>query len=578
MKIFKILLLAIIVSTVWSCDDALDREPIGTYSEIDIWSDAKLAEGFVMNVYGNVLNGYYWGYCDDYTDNCGISINRLWGEQSFASEQFDAYYWFFSGQWNRFGHIRKCNVIIEQCTDNEVLPDESKKLFIAEAHALRAMIYYQLAQRFGGAIIVDQVLDSEQDLELPRATIKETYDFIIGDLQTAITNLPETAVRGRLNQASAYAMIARASLQAAAYTGDDAYFTTAKTAAEKVFTYDFELESDYAGLFNKWSVGNSSNEIILGLYKLEENTIFERTLIQFISGIQSNNQLGQGQYGKPLLIDDSMLWGHPNRYPSQDLVNAYYVKNPDGSVVNWDESDYYKNWQTKGGSVHHAMYKGKDGTLFRDARFYASIVYDSTMYNNNLVTTRLGGNLNWGASQGEWTWGCTCTGYLVRKSFYEGKRVWRYDLTNHHRPLIRLGGVYLDYAEACIKTNDLSTAVEYINKTRTTHGNLPALEEGLTVDQVWEEYKRERRVEMAFEDDRYWSLLRWGKYEGSGIIDELNKPIQQIRISEDGTSYEFANIPISRNDTRAFTTARYLMPVPQKEVEENKNLKQNPGW
>lgn len=99
---------------------------------------------------------------------------------------------------------------------------------------------------------------------------------------------------------------------------------------------------------------------------------------------------------------------------------------------------------------------------------------------------------------------------------------------------MRLGRSYLNYAETMLRLNDANTAIEYINKTRTAHGKLPALPTGLPIEEVWKEYKRERRLELVHESDRYWSLLRWGKADGKDIVEELTKVHQSISISEDG--------------------------------------------
>ena len=103
---------------------------------------------------------------------------------------------------------------------------------------------------------------------------------------------------------------------------------------------------------------------------------------------------------------------------------------------------------------------------------------------------------------------------------------------------------------------------------------------GMTLDQVWEWYKIERRVELFFENDRYWSLLRWGKEEGGGIISELNdKEYTFFEIAADGKGFESVPVILKPgNQKKRFSTRRYLFPVPENERILNEKLDQNPGW
>ncbi|RJV15434.1 RagB/SusD family nutrient uptake outer membrane protein, partial [Bacteroides sp. AF32-15BH] len=94
------------------------------------------------------------------------------------------------------------------------------------------------------------------------------------------------------------------------------------------------------------------------------------------------------------------------------------------------------------------------------------------------------------------------------------------------------------------------------------------------------EYKRERRIELLHENDRYWSLLRWGKADGLEIVKELNTHQNAcMEIAEDGKSFEIIDLPSNISDNNhAFTSRRYLFPVPQSERDVNSSLDQNPEW
>ena len=132
-----------------------------------------------------------------------------------------------------------------------------------------------------------------------------------------------------------------------------------------------------------------------------------------------------------------------------------------------------------------------------------------------------------------------------------------------------------------LRLGDKNTAIEYINKTRSVHGGLPELPAGTSLEDTWKYYKIERRVELVQENDRYWSLLRWGKEEGLDVIPELNSTPTAITISEDGRSFSIGTVQaVEAANARVFTKRRYLLPVPRSERNENPNLAndQNPGW
>ncbi|WP_299578003.1 RagB/SusD family nutrient uptake outer membrane protein [uncultured Sunxiuqinia sp.] len=564
--IYSLVLLLMIFS---SCEeDIMDKKPLDKYSEIDVWSDRNLAMGFVRDVYNDVLGSYYWDYTDDYTDN-----SVLWsfvGNASNVNLAFDNIDQFFSDGYNRYPTIRKCNLIIEKATSSEGLTEDDKAYFAAEGKFLRGMMYFWMARRYGGLMIVDKVLTPEDEMLLSRSSLEDTYAFILKDLEEAAQNLPESAAPGRATKGAAYAMVARAALQAAAYTGNDSYFTKVKTAAEQVIGIGYTLDDQFQDMHNSFARGQSSPEIILAFFKSEENNSFESTLIQGICGLTANDR--NRPEVTPQLVEP--MWGWPQRFPSHNLTDAYLVVDTDGKAKKWEESSYHEEYVANGNSglVSELLYAN------RDARFYATIAHDSSQYFVNTITTREDGNMHWNSNHQSYGWGLSRSGYYIRKGLYEGKMVWHSDPTAHHRPIIRLGAVYLDYVEALLKTGDNGKAVEYLNKTRTVHGQLPALDAGLNAEELWEAYEIERRAELAFEEDRYWSLMRWGKYEGLDIIPELNTPTTRVNIAADGLSFFVDDSTEGNNHMRKWSNRRYLFPIPEGERQQNSNLTQNPGW
>ena len=104
----------------------------------------------------------------------------------------------------------------------------------------------------------------------------------------------------------------------------------------------------------------------------------------------------------------------------------------------------------------------------------------------------------------------------------------------------------------------------------------------MTEQETWNRYKRERRVELVYENDYYWALLRWAKEENQPVVNDLNgKTPQAIIIAEDGKDFTMEDVPsIAAQNRRTFTSKRFLLPIPKSEVSTNSRLKedQNPGW
>ncbi|MCL5245327.1 RagB/SusD family nutrient uptake outer membrane protein [Cellulophaga sp. 20_2_10] len=599
-KISTYIIIAILGFINFSCDDdLLDTKPLDKYTELDVWSDFNLAQGFVYNTYASVIpelmvnpldpdpKGGGAGV-DDFTDNMVlVKSNKV--ALDLMDQFYDAgwatnnsYYFFGNAplgkkapiKRNSFEVIRDCNLIIEKVAASQGIQESAKPGLIAQGKMLRALIYFSKARLFGKYVIVDKVLTEEDNLKLPRSkTIKETYDFIIKDLQAAAEDLPlaNNAEPGSLTKGAAYAYLAEIALHGAAYieTGKDDYYAIAKKASEDLIGLGYALDDDYGAVFNSYDTALNSSGIILGLYSNIDATLCVLTPMQ---RTMPNMEVAKTT-GTPQLKESFLGW--TTCMPSADLVDDYLVEDTDGVAKKWDQTSYYQDYINTGGFLSEAIYNEH-----RDARFFASIVQDSSKFFSNTVTTRVGGNMHYAQST-KGTEASTISGYFLRKGIYESIEGYKSTVfTDHHQVVMRLGRAYLNYAEVLLRLNDVSTAVEYINKTRTVHGKLPALSTGITSAEAWNMYKIERRVELFFENDRYWSLLRWGKEDGGGVIPELNdKQYTYFEISEDGKSFERKPVLLKvGNQKKRFSPKRYLFPVPQNERILNDLLDQNPGW
>ena len=603
MKINKYIvpLLFCTAGVLQGCNDFLDTKPSESYSEELVWSSRSTAEAFILQTYNNVIPKY----TDFKTEDC-LTTNSVYvyqGSPNAVRELVDRGWDFGFGD---FGTVRRCNLIIEKVGASPI-DEKSKTELIAEGKMLRAMTYYYQAKHTGRVIWVDRVLTEEDDFNLKlTSTIKESYDYILKDLDDAIAGLPTESKAGRLNKNAALALKSEVCLTAAAYTGEKALFQQAIDAVDAIQGYT--LDSNYEGMFNQ-DGAYSSPEIILARYRSKDNNTCGNTLMQEMIPNQNNDAIKN--FGcSPVMKTDFIFECWMSHAPSQNLVDNYLVIDRlTNQAVPWNESTQFKNsvnevpvsdvadmaYDPKE-LVNGKGYVSKDGTKLnelvygdRDKRFYATIVYDSCLFYGETITMCQKGNLNRCSRVGNpGTSHMPLTNYMWRKSIYNvSPRPFVDVLTDYHYVVFRLGRVLMNKAEALLCQGKWQEAMNVINKTREVHGGLPA-STATNLAEAWIDYKRERNVELPLEGDYYWSLLRWGKYgqeanhglAPTSVIPELNCPATFSEISKDRQRMFVGQVQFT-NDQREFRTRRYLFPIPQGVINANPALSdadQNPEW
>ncbi len=611
----------------------LDTEPFETYSEETVWNSKEAADAFVLSTYNGTVTEFVGKYAslEAYTPN-GIHSD-LWNLNGFPIERFDRFYSSAKSFSNFFSSLRACNKIIENATQSTVLSATQKTELIAEGHFLRGILFFNQTLWQGRFVPILKVLDvnSQEEFRTPLTQSPvESYRYVINDLTKAVEGMPERSLAGRANKYAAHIFRSRAALQAYAYTKDASYLDIAIESANAVINSGkYALTSNYGDLFVE--EGQYDNEIILGHYRLKLNTTvgsfnemiravpnIENVEIEAVGG-QKFNDVGGRSFE---------CWAQ--YFPTQDLVDQYLViDQADNQAKPWYETSQFLNNVEEGdistltlgslNTVRHPVPEANDlgtnskGTkiirygkiksgatvtniselmyLNRDARFDQTIVRDQTKWLKEDISTNICGNLWAGVRQSQSdSWYTTVSGYYWRKAVRQVEpRLYYTNQTDYHFVLARLGEAYMNLAEAHLLKGNVADAVAAFNQTRVKHGKLPA-STASTLAEAWTDYIRERRVEMAYEGDLYWSYLRWGQYGGDanegeapgGIIQALNRPVYKIQITKDRTQFMIAQITRNGAWERTFTTKRYLMPIPQGELDRRSasgvNDSQNPGW
>jgi starch-binding outer membrane protein, SusD/RagB family len=241
----------------------------------------------------------------------------------------------------------------------------------------------------------------------------------------------------------------------------------------------------------------------------------------------------------------------------------------------------------------------------RDPRFYASILYDGAPWKprdkisgnvdpaNQIQTGRYqvgGGTLLGGLDTRQSSienWNGSWTGYYVRKFTDPDPNI--VDNTTRQTipwPFFRYTEAVLNYVEACIELGEDAEARNWLNQIRFRVG-MPAITESGAA--LKERYRNERRIEMAYEDQRYHDARRWmiapatqgRKVKYIDIVGNL-KPgaTPNTPYRYDPTKYDYTYTPIEVNslENRKWDDKAYFRPIPNDEMNTNPKLIQNPGY
>lgn len=522
-----------------SCNDFLDRKPLDKMTEDDVFNDDALLAAYVNACYNAYPTGFEEAMMSSTTDE---TYTRHGKESSIIVSKgemtpdnittFDAGRFSNFNYWEKaYEYLRNINIFFEKIDGANVSKDLKSRL-TGEMEFVRAFIYSNLIWRFGGVPIVTHSFTlGDNNYSLPRNSYDECVDYIISDLNDAINRLPakmEGENSGRASADACKALKARVLLYAASPlnnpNNDKSKWEKARDASLEVINLPgYELAKDYRSLF------------------LEDNkeVIFKREYTK-ANGHRMN------LFNSPNGYDG---WG--GNCPLQNIVDDYEMKSTG-----------------KKPAEEGSGYDPKNPYQGRDPRFYASILYNGAMYRGRPVEVFIPKGKD--SSQGDiGSWNTSLTGYYLYKFMDENQSL----SETNTQPWIffRLAEFYLNYAEAEFYLGNEEECRDAINRVRNRESvKMPAVIE--SGDQLLEKLRNERRIELAFENHRYFDLRRWRIAEVYENIDA--KGIEVVK-KDDGT---FSYNPITVLE-RKFLPQHYLLPIPRSEIiKSNNSLTQNPYY
>lgn len=623
-RLSKYCIAATLFLSMTGCSDVLDKAPLDLITEDMVWSDASMAQSYLNRLWyatgrydyqNETWFSLYAGPLTPGTDVVSDNIYSRWNRNGVVvrndagwSENTDA------GLFDNFIDIRRANIAIDKLSAGTGFKKEVENDMLGQAYFAKGLIYVTRAKSFGGYPIIEHTLTPDDSLSLPRATIKETFDYGIQLLEKAAELLDAKSPSGRPNKGAAYALLSEAYLNAYAYvkyamingvqsTIDiSPYLDGAINSVNRLDALgSYQLEasgSDWARQFNDLDyVAGSPKEAILtqftppGIYPLSNDKMVELNCYlptMVADNLKSDVIKNYNNNPYPGFTPSS---GWQTIAPNPAVVEeSFYVIDLDGKARRWEESQRFQRYVemesdgTRKLNAEAASYRLTDISKLmyenRDQRFYQTVAYDGGTYFGNSFDSRQGGNMHPSSFKAlNNTYG-SVTGYLFVKSVPQTQSWSSTDLSGFYRICLRLSKAYLNAAEAYLLKEDWDNARNYINRTRTTHGGLPALQTE-TDDALWKIYLDERNAELMLENDRYFTLLRYGiNKKGAEIIDQLNRGnMKKLDISADGASYKYIELPFEVDANKmVFNRYRYLYPVARKYIEANPNYTQNPRY
>ncbi|WP_034040932.1 RagB/SusD family nutrient uptake outer membrane protein [Wocania ichthyoenteri] len=552
MKIKFIVITILTAFILQGCDDQLEISQNDNITSETLYNTPAGALAGLAGAYSRVVSVYREAvinaqYPTNWTDE-GF-YNRK-GARDMRKNNFTASEPMLRDIWGTYYEgISATNTLIVGL-ENSSLETSVKEEFIAEGRFLRAYLYFDLQKAFGGVQGIPMPLEETNKQLLPRTAGIDVYKQIVADLEFAEQYLPTAAeaVGGRASKSAARGLLARAYLyMASAPFNESGAYEKARDWSKKVIDDSYhELNPSYADIFNELARGNyETKETLFQIgFSFADLDSNQSSKIGSAFGIRFDDE------ACPNGADDLKGKGFGLTYATITLVLKYRA-DPDDERGLWNTLPYF-------GQRNNNCELGLINSQFQ---------YPASKYRRYLEPNTT--NTSYGS---------------------------------HHWPVVRLSEMYLIYAEAVNKITPGSTdALNAVNSVRNRAKATP-----LTVisDGAIQE---ERLLELCFEGQRKYDLVRWGLLEQK--VNETKTTMENLAAdptftNEDWTTFGtfeldsndipvFGDVPV--NSTPRVNTMNpsfdyfdgyndfnpskhYILPIPEQELGVNTNLKQTTGW
>lgn len=570
----------------FSCD-IMDKAPLDIISEEAVWNDKALINSYINGVYSEldflIRDGY--GY-EEVDPTSGLS------DEGRQGRDWHPLYSTWKGgllnkegglleQW-RYATIRKTNEFLEKIETSVIVSEGEKKILSGKIRYARAITYFYMVKRYGGIPIITkaQAMDAPmEELLVSRDKEADVYDFIINEMDQIANDLPESYGNDEVGYPTKYAALALKS-RAAMYAASiatwgkvqiDGLVGIPTTEAERFWKASYDaskeiIDSKAFALYNQLPNDKAENFRKLFLDENNVEVIFSKQLTG--EQVGSNYDL----FMSPFQFCPG--WGGSNTAVYLEMVESF--ENVDGTPGTFDRTlALSQPWNLT------EFFKDKD------PRFFASVYYEGTMWKGEAVEnwggiiTEDSSKVTTGFYQGKPAQGRSfsaagyaggaITGFNVKKYLDDDLIPVDAEKTKVDFIVFRYGEILLNHAEAAFELGKIAEALDAVNQIRERAGI--ALLNNVTRDAI----RHERKVELAFEDQRWWDLKRWRI-----AVDAITRNFSGIYTFYDMQSGKF-RIEMNENAMggvpSVFKEEHYYFPITPGRISNNPNLApENPGY
>lgn len=404
----------------------------------------------------------------------------------------------------------------DRLSDRGVSSELAAKIqgFRAEARFLRAYFYWMALDVFGDVPFTTENSPFGGGVNPKQASRKDVFDYCISELTAlAADDSPMPAARSnypRADKGAVLGLLARMYLNAEVYTGTPMW-QEAKDACEDIFTMGYSLCPEYADLFRGDNGENPEalNEVLFGIsYDAEQTQSHGGTSYLTLAAIAatdvSSTQMING-------VNNG--WGGI-RVPYEYVEKYFNVRNADYSAGTYDVNDKRgRMFYIKGRS------ESMDGALYVFLNGWSCLKFNNIPHN------------------------------MDQDSYLETAASKAYSDIDF--PMIRLGEIYLIYAEACMNLGQANTALPKVQELAARAG----VTAPTSITQEW--LIEERARELMWEGHRRTDLIRYGKFTSSSFLWTYK-----------GGSFS----------GQGFDDHMKIFAIPASELASNPELHQNPGY
>lgn len=550
--------------TFTSCEDFLTEEVRGQQNLDTYFTTADECEAYITGCYQDITCGGWWNIntvwllsemCSDdawmgnTTQSQSDYISLAHYQGNGASNGPISNFWQY-----RYKGILRCNVAIDRISNTELEDKELQARLVAEARFLRGYFYFELARNFGGVPLITEFKMPEEIQGITRASLENTYKFIEEDLIAAAEVLPKRseyadADMGRATSGAALGLLGKVYLYQEKWT--EARDVLQKLIPESGYTGEDAQTTEYDLLPNFGDVWDKDfDNSVESLFEVQYEYHATLAVGGSLSTVTGARSCGAA-------LGDGWAWCQP----TANLEAAY------------NEDDERREWTIiKTGCTE---IKGETEENFtkilndnKEISVYDDCVEKYNLPANSLVIDPSGHK----------------SGRIIRKYYLplnDRPEVYNTDKSPLNHRILRYADVLLMYAEACNELSDDTHAQAALNRVRNRAGLSPV---SVTGNELRHAIRNERRLELAFEQNRLYDIRRWK--------DDNGKPVIANLMGENGSFVKWNTDPATRDAMewdnqgeasdkgKSFREDRDLLfPIPLYEVTmSNGSIEQNPNW